>query len=79
MVLGIVLNFVGFDPIKVLIYSAVLNGIISPVMIFFIVQLSGDEKVMGDFKNKKNTNIFGWVTFILISLVSVGALISIFI
>ncbi|MFH1200940.1 MAG: divalent metal cation transporter [bacterium] len=79
MILGIVLNFVGLDPIKALIYSAVLNGIISPVMIFFVVHLSGDEKIMGDFKNKKVTNIFGWGTFGLVSLVGLGAIISIFI
>ncbi|MFA5932384.1 MAG: divalent metal cation transporter [Candidatus Paceibacterota bacterium] len=79
MVLGIILNFVGLDPIKALIYSAVLNGIISPFMIFFIVHLSGDESIMGNFKNKKSTNIFGWITFVLISLVGIGAIISIFI
>lgn len=76
MMLGILLNFVGLDPIKVLIYSAVLNGIISPFMIFFIVHLSGDENIMGNFKNKKAGNIFGWLTFILVSLVSVVTLIS---
>ena len=79
MILGIILNFVGLDPIKALIYSAVLNGIISPFMIFFIVHLSSDESVMGNFKTKKLGNIFGWLTFVLISLVSVGAIISIFI
>jgi NRAMP (natural resistance-associated macrophage protein)-like metal ion transporter len=79
MVLGIILNFIGLDPIKTLIYSAVLNGIISPFMIFFIVHLSGDGSVMGNFKNKKTGDIFGWITFVLISLVSVGAIISIFI
>lgn len=79
MVLGIILNFVGLDPIKALIYSAVLNGIISPFMIFFIVHLAGDGEVMGNFKNKKISNIFGWVTFFLISLVGVGTLITLFI
>ncbi|MEI6280574.1 MAG: Nramp family divalent metal transporter [bacterium] len=78
MVLGIILNFVGLDPIKALIYSAVLNGVVSPLMIFFIVRLSGDPNIMGNFKNKRITNIFGWVTFVLISLVGVGAIISIF-
>jgi NRAMP (natural resistance-associated macrophage protein)-like metal ion transporter len=78
MILGIILNFVGLDPIKALIYSAVLNGVISPIMIFFIVHLSGDEGVMGNFKNKKTTNLFGWLTFVLISLVSIGAIVSIF-
>lgn len=79
MVLGIVLNFIGLDPIKALIYSAVLNGIISPFMIFFIVRLSSDSSIMGDFKNKKISNIFGWLTFVLISLAGVGAIVSFFI
>ncbi|MFA5792080.1 MAG: divalent metal cation transporter [Candidatus Paceibacterota bacterium] len=77
MFLGIILNFVGLDPIKMLIYSAVLNGIISPFMIFFIIHLSGDESIMGSFKNKKMSNILGWGTFVLISLVGIGAIISI--
>ncbi len=78
MFLGIALNFIGFDPIKILIYSAVLNGIISPFMIFFIVRLSGDESVMGEFKNRKSINLVGWLSFVLISLVGVGAIISLF-
>ena len=78
MVLGIVLNFVGLDPIKALIYAAVLNGVVSPLMIFFIIHLSGNEEVMGSFKNKKIGNFIGWITFVLISLVGVGAIISIF-
>jgi len=76
VILGIALNFIGLDPIKALIYSAVLNGIISPLMIFFIVHLSGDKKIMGDFKNKKIGNILGWLTFILVALVGIGTIIT---
>ncbi len=76
MVLGIVLNFIGIDPIKALIYSAVLNGIISPFMLFFIVRLSGDPQIMGNFQNKQTTRIVGWITFILLSFVGIGAVIS---
>ncbi len=79
VVLGIVLNFVGLDPIQMLIYSAVLNGIISPVMIFFILQLSGNEGVMGNFKNRRLGNTLGWATFILISVVGVGTIIALLI
>ncbi|MDQ3244739.1 MAG: divalent metal cation transporter [bacterium] len=71
MVLGIVLNFIGLDPIKTLIYSAVINGIISPVMIFFIVRISGNTEVMGKYKNKRFTNIFGYFILIIMSLVSI--------
>ena len=77
MILGIVLNFIGLDPIKTLIYSAVLNGIISPVILFFIVQISASEKIMGDFKNKRLTNIIGWLTVGLLFAVSLTAVIFI--
>lgn len=77
MTLGIMLNFVGLDPIKTLIYSAVFNGIISPVVLFFIVKISSSEEIMGDFKNKKITNYIGWFTVFILSLVSVSTIIFI--
>ena len=76
MFLGLLLNFVGLDPIQALIYAALLNGIISPVMIFFIIQLSSRQEVMGDFKNSKFLNLVGWFTFVVISLVGIGAIVS---
>ena len=78
VILGIILNFIGLDPIKALIYSAVLNGIISPIMIFFIVHLSGDGEVMGNFKNSRATKLVGYLTIFLMSLASVAAVVSVF-
>ncbi|MEI7765170.1 MAG: Nramp family divalent metal transporter [bacterium] len=78
MILGIILNFVGLDPIKALIYSAVLNGIISPVILFLIVRLGSNEEVMGRFKNKKIANVFGWFTVLLLSFVSIGTIVFLF-
>ena len=78
MVLGIILNFIGLDPIKTLIYSAVFNGIISPVILFFIVKISGNEEIMGNFKNKKFTDILGWFTVGLLCIVSLGTIIFLF-
>lgn len=79
MLIGLGLNFIGLDPIKMLIYSALLNGIISPFMLFFIIHLSGNEEVMGAFKNRTLSHIIGWITFILISLVGIGAIVSLII
>lgn len=78
MVLGIALNFVGLDPIKALIYSAVLNGIISPVMLFLIVRLGSKEEIMGKFKNKRIGNVFGWFTVGLLFVVSISTIIFLF-
>jgi len=78
MILGIILNFIGIDPIKALIYAAVLNGIVSPVMLFFIVKLSSKEEVMGKFKNKKIGKMIGWFSVILLTVVSLTTIIFIF-
>ena len=78
LVSGIILNFVGLDPIKALVYAAVLNGLISPIILYFIVKISGDKEIMGQFKNRKIGNIVGWVTVILLSLVTMVTLIFIF-
>lgn len=79
MILGIILNFIGLDPIKTLIYSAVFNGIISPIILFFIVRISANEDIMGNFKNKKLTNIIGWFTVGLLCVVSIGTIIFLFV
>ncbi len=76
LALGIMLNFVGLDPVKGLIYSAALNGIIAPVIFLLILRISASQKAMGDFKNKKTSNIFGWLVFCLLAAVSVFTLFS---
>lgn len=78
MILGIILNFVGINPMKALIYSAVFNGIVSPVILFFILRISASEKIMGNFKNNRLTNIVGWFTVSLLFIVSLTTVILIF-
>jgi len=79
MILGITLNLIGFDPIKTLIYSAVFNGIISPIILFFIIRISANQEIMGEFKNKKLTNIVGWLTVSLLFIVSISTIIFLFV
>ncbi len=74
LVLGIVLNFVGLDPIRALIYSAILNGLIAPVIIFLIVRLSASGEVMGTYKNSNLSNVFGWLAFAIMTVVGIAAL-----
>lgn len=74
VLLGIILNFVGIDPIKSLIYSAILNGIISPIMIFFIVRISGNKTIMGNYANGKWASLFGYFAVIIMSAVAISTL-----
>lgn len=60
MIVGIGLNFIGLDPIKALIYSAVANGLVAPIILFFIVHLSSNKSVMGKHTNKRWSTYLGW-------------------
>jgi NRAMP (natural resistance-associated macrophage protein)-like metal ion transporter len=78
ILIGIIINFIGLHPIKTLIYSAIVNGIISPVIIIFIVHISSSHKIMGHYKNSLAKKIIGWTTISLMSIVAILAIISMF-
>ncbi len=62
MAVGLGLNFIGLDPIKTLIYSAVANGMVAPVVLVLIVLLASSKKVMGEWRNHPLTTWVGWGT-----------------
>jgi len=78
MLLGLVLNFVGLDPIKALIYSAVLNGFVAPVVLVLIVLISSNKKIMGDYASGLFRSSVGWITVGLMSISAIAAIASIF-
>ncbi|HLC43554.1 MAG TPA: Nramp family divalent metal transporter [Patescibacteria group bacterium] len=76
MLVGLGLNFVGIDPIKALIYSAVANGLVAPIILIFIVLISSNKKVMGEWTNRPLTRIIGWLCVILMVLAGLAAIYS---
>lgn len=78
MLVGLALNFVGLDPIKALIYSAVVNGLVAPVILFLIVILSSSKKVMGQWVNKPHVTALGWIVTSLMVVAGVGAIMGMF-
>jgi NRAMP (natural resistance-associated macrophage protein)-like metal ion transporter len=61
MFVGLAINFLSIDPIKALIYSAFINGLVAPIILTFIVLISSNKKVMGRWVNRRSTSIVGWV------------------
>lgn len=78
VVIGIIINFVGIDPIKALIYSAIANGIIAPVILICIVHISSSKNIMGKYRNSKTKKVIGWLTIAIMSASAIGALVVIF-
>lgn len=78
MIIGIIANLMHLDPIKALIYAAVTNGIIAPFILFFVVRLSSNKRLMGEHANRPFTSFIGWATIGAIAASGAAALASLF-
>lgn len=60
IVLGIVLDFVDVNPIKMLYWSAVFNGLLAPFLLLGIFLVANDQKIMhGQISTKSNRIVVG--------------------
>ena len=78
MLVGFILNFVGLDPIHALIYAAIANGIVAPIVLYFVVSLSAKSSIMGEYANSRLVNILGWVTTTAMAIVAVASIVVLF-
>jgi Mn2+/Fe2+ NRAMP family transporter len=78
MLLGLSMNFLGLNPIKALIYSAVLNGVVAPVILVLILLLARNKHLMGDWKNGKTAAGLGWFLTAMMTVAGVAAIYSLF-
>lgn len=69
---GFGLNLLGISPIKYLFYSAVLNGIVSPIMIVLLLLIANNEKIMGKYKNGWITNVLTAITLVIMTAGAIG-------
>ena len=72
LIVGLSLEFLGISPIQSLIYTAVLYGLTAPVMIAIIMHICNNKKVMGEFTNKRWSNVLGSATLVLMSAAAVA-------
>jgi NRAMP (natural resistance-associated macrophage protein)-like metal ion transporter len=60
--LGVALNFVGLDPVKALVYAAVLQGFLAPILLVLLTLIARDADMMGPHRNGWYDTTFGFVS-----------------
>jgi NRAMP (natural resistance-associated macrophage protein)-like metal ion transporter len=61
MVVGLALDFAGLNAVKMLFWSAVVNGVLAPPLVVLVVLLTSDKKVMGQRANSRGAKVLGWI------------------
>jgi Mn2+/Fe2+ NRAMP family transporter len=59
---GAGMNFIGIDPIRALIASAVINGMLSVPLLFILMSIARNPAVMGRFVIPRTLAVLGWST-----------------
>jgi len=61
--IGLMINFIGINPIKALVFTAVFNGVAAVPLIFLIAKIARNKKIMGDYRSGWLSNSVVWITF----------------
>ena len=77
-VIGFGLGFTGIDSIHMLVWSAVLNGIVAVPIMAMMMVIVANPKLMGRFKASRRLIILGWIGTALMALAVVALFWSFF-
>jgi Mn2+/Fe2+ NRAMP family transporter len=67
-VAGALTTLLGLNPIRALIYAAVGNALIAPLLILALIRLTEDKKVMGVMVNGPLSRVLLWGAFLIMSV-----------
>lgn len=62
---GLIMTFIGVDPMKALIFAAVVNGIVAVPLIFLILTISRNSSIMGNLVGGKLSRIVLPIAFMV--------------
>lgn len=69
---GMALSLLKVNPITLLVFVAVINGVTAAPFLFVVMRISGSRDLMGEFVNGKLARTLGWATFTLMSAAAIA-------
>jgi NRAMP (natural resistance-associated macrophage protein)-like metal ion transporter len=70
--IAVILNFLGFNPMKALVWSGIVQGFSTPPLLLLIMLITNNRRIMGDKTNTWYMNVLGWTTTAAIFCASAG-------
>lgn len=74
--LGLILNFVGIDPIRALFWAAVINGLVAAPIMAVLMLMSSDRRVMGRFAISAPLKAVGWLATAVMLMTAVAVVVT---
>jgi NRAMP (natural resistance-associated macrophage protein)-like metal ion transporter len=72
IVAGVVLDAFAGNPIRMLFWSAILNGLLAPPLMVLVMLVGNNRKIMGAHVNGRWLNLLGWTATALMAAAAVA-------
>ncbi len=76
--IGLLINFLGINPIKALVFTAVFNGVSSVPLLFLIARINSNKNIMGENKGGRLSRSVVWFTFGIMAAAAVAMFYALF-
>ncbi|HZR42009.1 MAG TPA: divalent metal cation transporter [Ktedonobacteraceae bacterium] len=75
-VVSLLMNYIGINPIQALFWAAVINGVLAPPLLAFIMHIASRKEIMGNKVNGLVLNLIGWGTTLVMAVAAVAMFIT---
>lgn len=65
---GVFITFSNVNPIQALILAAVINAVVTVPILFLVMRIANDKKILKDRTNSRYSNLVGWATFTIMTI-----------
>ena len=66
----------GFPLFRIMVLSQVVNGVLLPFVLVFVLMLINERELMGDYTNSRWYNVVSWVTITLLVVLTIAMVIA---
>jgi NRAMP (natural resistance-associated macrophage protein)-like metal ion transporter len=74
--IGLMINFIGINPMQALVVTAVINGVVAVPLIFLIARIARNREIMGEYRSGTLSNVLVWATFVFMGASAVAMFIT---
>jgi Mn2+/Fe2+ NRAMP family transporter len=74
--IGLMINFIGINPIQALVVTAVINGVVAVPLIFLIARIARNKEIMGEYRSGVLSNVLVWATFVFMGAATVAMFVT---
>jgi NRAMP (natural resistance-associated macrophage protein)-like metal ion transporter len=73
---GLVINWVGIDPMKALYYAAALNGVVAAPLIILLIFIANNKNIMGPYTNNRLSNVLAWIIAAVMTVAGIALIVD---